>query len=508
MTRSIDPPVRPGGIDVVVPTVGRPSLVRLLDVLASEEVAAPLSITLVDDRRRPSERLVVPAALGRRAPVRTLRTGGRGPAFARNAGWVSGRAPWVVFLDDDVAPEAGWARALEDDLAAAPPRVAAVQGRIEVPHGTPPTDRERDVAGLAAARWATADLAVRRAALDDVGGFDPRFRRAYREDADLALRLRRRGWSLVRGQRRVVHPVAPAPWWISVARQRGNADDARLLVHHGHRWRSAADAPPGRRPVHALAVAAGLVGVAAGDRRAGRWGRRTWAVLTVEFALRRAAAGPRSARELSAMAATSVLIPPAAILAWSIGLVGAIAERRDAGLVDAILFDKDGTLSVDRPPNGDAAAVEPVSTARDALAVARAAGLATGVVTNQPSLATGALTSERLASVRHRLEELVGPFDAWHWCPHRPADGCDCRKPAPGLVEAAARSLGVRSERTAVVGDVGSDVDAAHAAGAIGVLVPNERTLDAEVLSAPLVMPDLLAAVRLLALRPTVGAAR
>lgn len=53
-----------------------------------------------------------------------------------------------------------------------------------------------------------------------------------------------------------------------------------------------------------------------------------------------------------------------------------------------------------------------------------------------------------------------------------------------------------------------SDVEAAHAAGAIGVLVPNDRTRPGEVTGSPLVMPDLLAAVTLLALTPVPGAAR
>ena len=38
-----------------------------------------------------------------------------------------------------------------------------------------------------------------------------------------------------------------------------------------------------------------------------------------------------------------------------------------------------------------------------------------------------------------RVEELLGPFDTWQVCPHAPDDGCGCRKPAPGLVLAAAR---------------------------------------------------------------------
>ena len=70
--------------------------------------------------------------------------------------------------------------------------MAATQGRFEVPlpGDRRPTDWERSTGGPGAARWATADMAYRREALAAVGGFDERFPRAYREDADLALRVR------------------------------------------------------------------------------------------------------------------------------------------------------------------------------------------------------------------------------------------------------------------------------------------------------------------------------
>src|SRR4029434_11335336 len=93
------------------------------------------------------------------------------------------------------------------------PAVGAIQGRVEVPlaAGRRPTDWERNVAGLDGATWITADMVVRRAALEDVGGFDERFPRAYREDTDLALRLLDAGWRLRLGQRRGPPPGAAAP---------------------------------------------------------------------------------------------------------------------------------------------------------------------------------------------------------------------------------------------------------------------------------------------------------
>jgi histidinol-phosphate phosphatase family protein len=176
-------------------------------------------------------------------------------------------------------------------------------------------------------------------------------------------------------------------------------------------------------------------------------------------------------------------------------------------MVDGVLFDRDGTLVVDVPYNGDPDLVEPVPGALDALGRLRDAGVALGIVSNQSGVARGLLTAAQVRAVNRRVVELLGPFGAVAWCPHGPAAGCGCRKPAPGLVVAAARRLGLEPERCAVVGDIGADVDAARAAGARAVLVPNRRTLPTEVAAAEraggvAVAPDLGAAVDVLLGRP------
>ncbi|MEW2636152.1 HAD-IIIA family hydrolase, partial [Streptomyces sp. NPDC048389] len=168
-----------------------------------------------------------------------------------------------------------------------------------------------------------------------------------------------------------------------------------------------------------------------------------------------------------------------------------------AGLPDAVLFDRDGTLVVDVPYNGDPARVVPMPSAVEALAAVRALGIPVGVVSNQSGVARGMLTYRQVAAVQRRVDAFLGPIDIWAVCPHGPDDGCRCRKPAPGLVLAACEGLGVCPARTAVIGDIGSDVAAALAAGARGVLVPTPATLPEEIAAAPDTAPDLLRAVRL-----------
>jgi len=147
------------------------------------------------------------------------------------------------------------------------------------------------------------------------------------------------------------------------------------------------------------------------------------------------------------------------------------------------------------PAIDDAAAVVPMPGARDALNLVRRAGLRTGVVSNQSGIGRGMLRREQVDSVNARVEELLGPFDVWRICPHTAADGCLCRKPAPGMVLSAADELGIDPARLVVIGDIGADVGAARAAGARAVLVPTPVTRPEEVDAAPEVAPDIWTAV-------------
>jgi D-glycero-D-manno-heptose 1,7-bisphosphate phosphatase len=159
-------------------------------------------------------------------------------------------------------------------------------------------------------------------------------------------------------------------------------------------------------------------------------------------------------------------------------------EPGDPGPIHAVLCDRDGTLVVDVPYNRHPEQVRPLPTVRRGLARLRAAGIATAIVSNQSGVARGLLRPEDVERVNRRVDQLLGPFDVTLWCPHGPDDGCRCRKPAPGMVEDAARRLGVDVTRCVVVGDIAADVDAARAAGAGGILVPTGRTRPEEVAAA------------------------
>lgn len=494
--------------DIVIPTVGRPSLARLLDSLAPQLVPLGARVLVVDDRRE------APSPLPLLGFATAVRGRGAGPAAARNDGWRASGAPWVAFLDDDVVPDRDWAERLVADLDGLDPAIAATQGRLRVPlpEDRRPTDWERNVAALASGRWITADMACRRAAVAAVGGFDERFADAYREDTDLALRLLRNGWRIIRGERGGTHPVPPAGFWVSVRRQRGNADDVLMRALHGPHWRRWGNAPRGRLRRHLL-TATILVGAIAararGRRRAAGALTLAWLGASAELAAARIAPGPRDRAEVAKMTATSALLPLAAS-AWSAvgvarlpGLLGRDAPRPAASAAEAprpqppqaVLLDRDGTLLVDVPYNGDPDRVVPMPGARRALARLRETGLPLAVVSNQSGVARGLIESEQVHAVNARAEHLLGPVDEWLFCPHGPAAGCGCRKPEPGLLLEAAARLGVRPERCAMIGDVAADVQAAQAVGAAAILVPTGRTESEDVRRAPRVAPTIAAAV-------------
>jgi histidinol-phosphate phosphatase family protein len=485
----------------VVPTLGRPCLQACLNALADSRGPLPRQIVLADDRPDTPDPLpvVVPAAIAGRTVTVTLE--GRGPAAARNAGWRAAEpAEWVAFLDDDVQVGPRWRAELMADLTGQPARVAGVQAVITVPlpPDRRPTDWERGTAGLASSRWITADMAYRRSALAAVGGFDERFPRAFREDADLALRLLDRGWDLRAGERTTTHPVRPASRWASLKAQAGNADDALMRRLHGRGWHRRAAAAPGRRRGHLITTAllgsAALAwtasGVTAGPYRAGL--RRIalaagagWLASTAEFTVARVTPGPRTRHEIATMTVTSALIPPLAAGHW---LRGQLRHRRAAAwppVPAAVLFDRDGTLIRDVPYNGRPELVEAMPGAVDAVARLRAAGIRLGVVTNQSAVGRGLITAARMEAVNRRVDELLGPFGVWAVCPHDPADGCACRKPEPFLIQLAAVELGVDPADCVVIGDIGSDVAAAHAAGARAILVPAPATRPGETAGVP-----------------------
>jgi D-glycero-D-manno-heptose 1,7-bisphosphate phosphatase len=136
----------------------------------------------------------------------------------------------------------------------------------------------------------------------------------------------------------------------------------------------------------------------------------------------------------------------------------------------AVFFDRDGVLNeaivregVPHPP----ASVTDLRVAAGAAGVVRAvrdAGWLAIVVTNQPDVARGATTLERVDAINAEIVERLG-IDAIYTCPHDDDDACDCRKPKPGLLLRAARDHGIDLAGSFLIGDRAKDVACGRAAG-------------------------------------------
>ena len=141
----------------------------------------------------------------------------------------------------------------------------------------------------------------------------------------------------------------------------------------------------------------------------------------------------------------------------------------------AVFLDRDGTLVEEVPYLHDPARVVLLGGA-GALAALAAAGYALVVVTNQAGVARGLYDEAAVEAVHRRLADLLAGagvrLDAVLHCPHHPegtvpgyARPCRCRKPGPGMLEAAAERLGLDLAASFMVGNHPTDVDAAVAAG-------------------------------------------
>jgi histidinol-phosphate phosphatase family protein len=144
----------------------------------------------------------------------------------------------------------------------------------------------------------------------------------------------------------------------------------------------------------------------------------------------------------------------------------------------AVFLDRDGTLNVPPPlPDyiTDASGLVMIEGAAAAAARLKAAGFALVVVTNQGCVSKGLVTRETLEEIHSKLRAMMAAEraepDLILYCPHTSEEGCDCKKPKPGMLLEAARRLGLDLARSWMVGDSPADMAAGRAAGCRTILV-------------------------------------
>jgi D-glycero-D-manno-heptose 1,7-bisphosphate phosphatase len=172
-----------------------------------------------------------------------------------------------------------------------------------------------------------------------------------------------------------------------------------------------------------------------------------------------------------------------------------------AGLV---MIDRDGVINEDSDDFIKSVAEwRPIEGSLEAIADLHRAGRRIAIVTNQSGVGRGLFDEQTLAAIHHHMRERVraagGELSGIFYCPHLPEDGCDCRKPRPGMFRALERELGVSVIGAPYIGDRLSDIEAAQAVGARPMLVRTGTGAMTEALLAErnvAVFDDLRAAVR------------
>ncbi|MBI2870522.1 MAG: HAD-IIIA family hydrolase [Candidatus Omnitrophica bacterium] len=153
-----------------------------------------------------------------------------------------------------------------------------------------------------------------------------------------------------------------------------------------------------------------------------------------------------------------------------------------------LLVDRDGVLNR-KAPRGEYVRTpgefEWLPGSLEALRLLRDAGYRVIVISNQAGIARGFMTERDLEKVHERMhrdtERAGGKIEAVYTCPHGWDEGCECRKPRPGLLLRAQREFHLDLTRTVFVGDDKRDVEAGRAAGCPTFLVSPETSLNAYV---------------------------
>lgn len=160
----------------------------------------------------------------------------------------------------------------------------------------------------------------------------------------------------------------------------------------------------------------------------------------------------------------------------------------------AIFLDRDGTINkyvgfLRKPEE-----LELTEDAAEAIKLINTSGYLAVIITNQPVIARGEVTWEGLDEIHNKMETELGKqgayLDGIYFCPHHPHKGyegeiyelkfdCECRKPKPGLLIKASEDLNIDLEKSWMIGDSDSDVQAGEAAGCKAVKIEECRLLEA-----------------------------
>ena len=233
----------------------------------------------------------------------------KGPAAARNYGWLNAKGMIIAFTDDDCLPDPHW---LQEIAANCDTNTeAAITGRVIVPVGKRPTDYEQNTAHLQTADFITANCACTRNALVIAGGFDEQFSMAWREDSDLEFKFINNNIPIKKVETAiVVHPVRSSTWGVSVKEQRKTMYNALLYKKHPELYsKKISQVSPVLYYCIIAAFLMMLAGVITSQPGLKLVGTAGWLGLTAWFIFKRLYTTKLSVSHVTEMIVTSFIIP-------------------------------------------------------------------------------------------------------------------------------------------------------------------------------------------------------
>ncbi|MFH0768481.1 MAG: D-glycero-beta-D-manno-heptose 1,7-bisphosphate 7-phosphatase [Chloroflexota bacterium] len=137
--------------------------------------------------------------------------------------------------------------------------------------------------------------------------------------------------------------------------------------------------------------------------------------------------------------------------------------------VKAVFLDRDGTIVKDVHYCRRAEDFEILPTVPEAIRLLNQHGFKVVITTNQSGIGRGYFTEATLLQLHEYLKKELAKYgaciDAIYYCPHHPDDGCQCRKPEPGLLLKAGQELGINFSHSFMIGDTEIDIMAGKSVG-------------------------------------------
>ncbi len=148
----------------------------------------------------------------------------------------------------------------------------------------------------------------------------------------------------------------------------------------------------------------------------------------------------------------------------------------------AVFLDRDGVINLERKDY--VKSIEEFQIKEDipkAIAELKKKGFLVIIITNQSAINRNLLTIEVLNEIHNHLQKnLIGnnvSIDDFYFCPHRPDENCECRKPNPGMLLKAAKEHNIDMNESFMIGDSLTDIQAAKKAGCQGILINKNQNL-------------------------------